>query len=300
MASIENSRRAIGNDNLFSFIFRKIKSFYAELLLASFLAVGVYFCTQTIDSNLILRAFKTILNGMIPFKMTGLFHTPTDLNGPTWYLSSMLIGLLITYPILKKFGTHPLLLGLAIGICGYLCIAHGSLDGVYTWIGITYEGNLRAIGELLLGAFAFPVVKQLRVIQFTTLPRLLCSLLRWGLLGLVVCIATISTTSLHGLALCAVWGVIVIAFSGIGLETNLFSNVVCRFLGAFSLPFYLTHRSFTVCMPEVCSRSNISATHQIALCFLCSVIAAFLVMYTARGLKVLVTACYKRMVKLPS
>lgn len=119
-----NKTKALGLPCLssFSFVFRKIKSFYPELLISIFLTVVVHLLTGEYDEKYYLRPAETIINNVLLLKMSGLCQSPSDLNGSTWFLSSMLLAVFVVYPLLRKFGTNGCLFVLSISICGFYAL----------------------------------------------------------------------------------------------------------------------------------------------------------------------------------
>lgn len=257
----------------FSFVFRKVKSFYPELLISILLTIVVHLITGDYDEKYYLRPAETIINNVLLLKMSGLCQSPSDLNGPTWFLSSMILAIFVVYPLLRKFGANGCLFVLSISICGFLCAYHGSLTGVYDWIGFTYEGNIRAVGEILLGAFAFSVVQTIKRVEILLPGRMLVCVVRYVMLGVMLYVARDTETDFQWLSLLAAWGIIVIAFSCIGIDSFVFNNRLCLFLGKLSLPLYLSHRCFTRCVADPC------------VCIVYSLLAALFVMVMASFLR---------------
>lgn len=277
MASIVKRKR-IGQTSLscFEFLKRKIGIFYAEAILAALLSILVYAISNP-SSDFYTKAIVTISNNVLLIKMSGILPYPSDFNGATWFLSSLIIGLLVVYPLLCRYGSHPLLLALGIVISGYLCSDHGSLTGVYDWLGFTYEGNLRAIGGLLLGGFAYSSAMKLRAYSLSKIIRTSLPLLLMASLMGVIFISYLPHTEYHGYSLCANFAIVVIAFSGQSVAHKIFCCKAVLILGALSLPFYLSHRAITVCYPSLLSALQISSSFKIVLCLLLSFLAAFTV-----------------------
>ncbi len=262
---------------IFHFLFKKIKAFYPELCVATLVAIAVSYACLPITEALQLKAQNTIFNSFLLLRMTGLTPHYIDFNGPTWFLSSMIFALLIVYPLLQKYGTHSLLLLLAIGVAGYLCTDHGRLTSVYKWIGFTREGNLRAFAELLLGAFAYNAVQKLRQFDFVKMSRLLLSVVKYGLFVFILFVALDNKPTYHGALLCATWVFVVILFSGQAYDSCFFCNKVCCFLGKWSLPLYLSHRCYTEALPL----AEFSVSMRICICFACALPTSLLVMSLA-------------------
>lgn len=103
-----------------------------------------------------------LLSEIFPLQMTGLkSFAPT---GVAWYLSSMMISLLILYPVARKTGSKftriicPLL---AFLIYGALCFKYGQLGTIAEWF---FElpirtGMLRGIAGICTGCIIFECVK---------------------------------------------------------------------------------------------------------------------------------------------
>lgn len=236
------------------FVIRKVKAFYPELLAATLytlcVALFVTAILHKVDTAILV---KTFINGVIPLKMTGIFAMPQDYNGSTWYLSSMLIGIIVTYPFLIRFSHHPLLFIIGIFICGFLCTVHGQLGNVYTHLGITYEGNFRAIGELLLGATCYHTITHFQKIKLTYFGEIVSTFIKYSCICGIVFIMFQNHAKWHGVALCLALMSLVFIFSKHGIDRHIFNNRICLFLGALSLPLYITHRISTTILNDLLS-----------------------------------------------
>lgn len=284
MASIQRAeQRNMSPRGTFDFIIHKIKSFYPELLVATILSIVVYLCAKPIDGALLSQAFKTLINGIIPIlKMTGMGISVTDFNGATWFLSSMLIGLLVVYPIIVRVKTKSLLFIAGVLICGFLCQYNGALYYVYRFIGFTYEGNIRAVGELLIGASLYSFVQGFSKVSLTPLVSTIAMLLKFCCLASFLFCMTLDNTQYHGVALCCAIASVVLMFSGQCIDKNIYQNKLFIFLGAFSLPLYISHRALTVCASSLMPVDGLSQSEQVTICFIYSCLAALLVMALGR------------------
>lgn len=259
----------------FDFIRHKISIFYVEAVVAAFLSIMVYILAHS-SPDILHKSIITLTNNILLIKMTGILPYPSDYNGATWFLSSMIIGLLIVYPLLSHYGTHPLLLSLGIGISGYLCTAHTRLTGVYDWICFTYEGNLRAIGGLLLGAFAYSSAMKLRAYSLPRIIRTCLSFFLMASLMGVIFISYLPHTKFHGYSLCANFAIVTLAFSEQSITHKTFCCKPALILGSLSLPLYLSHRAISICYPALVP-SQISNSCKIVLCLILSLFAALAV-----------------------
>lgn len=289
MNSISNNKKRSGHkiQGTCSFILRKVSTFYPELLVATISVIAIRLCVQPIDLLQITGAIKTLANSILPLKMTGISISYWDFNAATWFISSMLIGLIIVYPLLVRFGTHPLLFITGVIICGFLCQYHGKLNDICVWYGITFEGNLRAIGELLIGATSYHAVQSFSQINLKPIATFLVTSIKYCCIILIVVISVLPYTELHGAALCIGLLAISISFSGQVSDRRVYSNKLCIFLGALSLPFYLSHMGITTCSHYLVPSFLLSiGWAKVLICFVYSIVLALIVMGTSKIIRI--------------
>ena len=283
MASLR--RNGVHPADVHCFMFRKVMAFWPEMLVAVLLAIGVYRYCGASAAEVVKQSFNTFLSSLLLLKMTGITPDKWDWNGPTWYLSSMVIGMCITYPLLKRWGTHVVLLIFALLLCGFLMKYNGVLANAYKWTVISYAGNFRAVAELILGAFAWQGALWLRNRTLGVKVRALLALAKWLGVVFVLFISHVAWYTWDGACLVALWCVIVIAFSGQSLDRGLFQNRFCLFLGAFSLPLYLSHRVWTFRLGAIIDLSAMNRWEMLLLLGVFSVASALVTMYGARLLR---------------
>lgn len=268
------------------FILRKISAFYPELLVATMTAIAIFLLSRPFDFHLIATAVKTLINGIVPLKMTGIAISYGDFNGATWYISSMLIGLIIVYPLLVRFGTHPMLFIAGVMICGFLCQYHGRLNGVYAWYGFTFEGNLRAVGEILIGATAYQAIQSFSQLNLSRLGLFFVTSIKYCCIGLIGIISVLHHAWLHGFVMSAGLLAIAISFSGQVTDRQLYTNKMCLFLGSLSLPLYLSHRAITVCANQLVPDFVVNIEWaKVMMCFIYSLALALVVMGTGKMIR---------------
>lgn len=256
MASVQ--RRKENPLSVSAFAFNKIKGFWAELVASVALSVGIFACAGGGATTFVKDLLNTLVSSVLLLRMTGMTYSVHDMNNPTWYLSSLLIGICITYPLLRRFGTHVLLCVLAVGICGYLQKENGMIANAMKWTHFTYAGNLRGIAELLLGAFAWQAAAWLKTQRLSGIARAGLTAIKWLGIAFVFGIAQVKGYSWDGACLLALWCSLVIAFSCQGVDSAWYRNKFCVFLGSLSLPLFLAHNAwirYMVCRMDVAEMS---------------------------------------------
>ena len=226
------------------FLYKKTKGVAIYYFLACVL-VSIYFLVDGRD----LTFVQVRLPSLLFIQRTGLVEK--EFIGLAWYLSSMLIGMAIIYPLLRKhYDTFVCLYGPLLGlmIIGYLIHTTGHLAGISTWIGITYKCNLRAIAELSLGATCFEVSRRLREKEFNMVSRCVFSVL--AILSFFVIMSNILGTERKindGIVLLIICFMNTLIFAEVGMLSRfrvLRSNAVFGYLGRLSMPIFLSQNIF--------------------------------------------------------
>lgn len=266
-----------------AFLLHKIKGLYPSVLFAFTVSLVTVICI-----GLAPAAVESVLSSaweIFLLRMSGIQGTTA--NTITWYISAMLIAILLLYPIILKFRSNfsyiiaPLA---AIFLLGYLAQT-GNLTSPEKWMHIVYRGLLRALGELCLGCVCWQISEQLRKISFTAFARVLLLILQWTCILLSLCIMNVPASKLEYVCILFLAVAVTIGFSEISVKRKTFRyNKICSWLGAFSLPLYLNHAyirhifRYTLKLPY-------SYETQLILFVLSSAVAALIAMYSVKGLQ---------------
>ena len=242
----------IGSETL-HFILHKIRSFLPEFLIAwwiGFVLIGVVRQYGIYDY---LKAFGNDFWELTLVKMSGLFTHGID--GAMWYLSAMLLGMAILYPLLRTkrdLMTHLVCPLLALFLYGYLCQAEGHPRDPIVWLGLCYKGLVRAVAGLCTGVVICMAVRRLKRFSPSGLTKtgnalaigaqLLCLLLT------IRYMAEQEPSEYDYFYMFLLMLLVLISFSGFGLESVLGNSQrlhrLSAFLGKYSLSLYLGHLYF--------------------------------------------------------
>lgn len=242
----------IGSETL-HFILHKIRSFLPEFLIAwwiGFILIGVVRQYGVLDY---LKAFGNDFWELTLVKMSGLFTHGID--GAMWYLSAMLLGMAILYPLLRTkrdLMTHLVCPLLALFLYGYLCQAEGHPRDPIVWLGLCYKGLVRAIAGLCTGVVICMAVRRLKKLAPAGLTKLGNALaIGIQLLCLILTIrymAEQEPSEYDYFYMFLLMLLVLISFSGFGLESVLGNSQrlhrLSAFLGKYSLSLYLGHLYF--------------------------------------------------------
>ena len=228
-----------------SFLYRKVMAFLPYHIIAFVLA---WITVTVIDWKGVAHAVYSAIESIPSFfliHMSGLkMENPQFVE---WYLSVMVLGMLILYPIIRKrFHVFTRVIAPAAGIfiLGYMYHKYHVLGDVKSWDVISFKAMLRGVAELCLGAFTFEVVRILKDKINVEKIKVLNTIIYVG--GIIVFIL-FSCRKLKGhlnqeyqfLAVPLFMLIIAVCFLGGTCFSNALNNKVVMFLGKFSLPLYL-------------------------------------------------------------
>lgn len=269
----------IGSETL-HFILHKIRSFLPEFLIAwwiGFVLIGVVRQYGVLDY---LKAFGNDFWELTLVKMSGLFTHGID--GAMWYLSAMLLGMALLYPLLRTkrdLMTHLVCPLLALFLYGYLCQAEGHPRAPIVWLGLCYKGLVRAVAGLCTGVVICMAVRRLKKLAPAGLTKLGNALaIGIQLLCLILTIrymAEQEPSEYDYFYMFLLMLLVLISFSGFGLESVLGNSqrlhLLSAFLGKYSLSLYLGHLYFAQhvneLLPEELYSGKIRMTVYLAAAF---------------------------------
>lgn len=181
MYSSYQKRRAEGSgeENAIYQIYIKIKRLYPYFLIA-WLAIFVMVHGHPHLSSF----FWDFLYGipqLLFLQCAGLSGTAQNYNGTAWFVSALLIGMLVVYLLMyfgkKHFATAiaPLL---SLICYGSVMMIDGSFGSVNVWVFCFQSGSLRAIAGLCLGSVCCHIVHSIPQHTLTKLGDFIISLLQ--------------------------------------------------------------------------------------------------------------------------
>ncbi len=276
---IGSETNGIGSETL-HFILHKIRSFLPEFLIAwwiGFVLIGVVRQYGVLDY---LKAFGNDFWELTLVKMSGLFTHGID--GAMWYLSAMLLGMAILYPLLRTkrdLMTHLVCPLLALFLYGYLCQAEGHPRDPIVWLGLCYKGFVRAVAGLCTGVVICMAVRRVKRFSPSGLTKtgnalaigaqLLCLLLT------IRYMAEQEPSEYDYFYMFLLMLLVLLSFAGFGLESVLGNSqrlhLLSAFLGKYSLSLYLGHLYFAQhvneLLPEELYSGKIRMTVYLAAAF---------------------------------
>jgi len=233
----------VGRDSR-RFLLHKIRGLCPEIFVAWFIGYVVQHTAKDgVTLKTLLRDLLTGVWDMFFLRESGL--TGFKANNATWYISAMLLAMLILVPLF--FRNRDMFLNvwapvIAIATLGYLCKNVGDLRGPTDWLGFCYKGLMRAVGELCVGSMCWGVARSLKKVKFTAAARWLFAALEWGCyLAVIVWSYRHKGSEMDFVMLLLFAVAVTITFCEFSPVSYVFNNNVVYWFGKISFPLYLGH-----------------------------------------------------------
>lgn len=166
-------------------------------------------------------------------------------NGVDWYISVMLLCMLVIYPLCRRFFsvfTRIAAPTCALFLLGYLCYATKSIMTPTGYMGFVYKGVIRGFAEICIGAALYPLIQWLMGLRLTRFAKAGVSLAETALWTVIIGYMAFSDYATYDFVVILLIGAaVVLAFSHQGLFAARFDTPLCAWLGRFSLSLYLGH-----------------------------------------------------------
>lgn len=245
----EESNKDLGKDT-WSFIANKIKSMIPNYYVSFFIATVIVVVNWIINKKKYVDILKHLLETvweLLFLNMAGFGDFRG--NGVDWYISAMLISMLVLYPIARKnknLFVHVIAPIIALSGLSYLYLETGFLGGVRDELfgGVLLKGMLRGFSEICLGATLYGFSMKIQEYNFKNSTKKFFSLLELLLYLLIfVLLIFIRSSEYEFLTLLLISFAVTMSFSRISYFENRFDNDINMFLGKISFDIYLNHFS---------------------------------------------------------
>lgn len=237
--NVKEDCQNIGEET-YKYLLNKIKKFFPYMVTAFFSALFIYIYFNIFNSkNEIVNSIWNL------FFLEASGVKTTLVIEPAWYLSAMLISMLILYPLIRRYRKNFIYLiapAIVIFIGGWISY---NCDGVLSkwqfYTGIAYKGLLRAFFELSLGAILYEISLKVKNINFNKLGKIFLTLIEvLGFISVFI-IANSGSSRYDFFELMLLSISVIIAFTEKTYFYNVASNKLFYYLENLSFPIYLNH-----------------------------------------------------------
>ncbi|MBR2717087.1 MAG: acyltransferase family protein, partial [Oscillospiraceae bacterium] len=229
------------------FLRDKLRSIYPTYIFALLFDIAAR-ALLTVRHRVTWSAAAGYIWDLLFLRAAGLGRASGDTAvGAAWYLSAMLLGMLLLYPLLLRFRDRFLRLmapAAAILLYGWFFAAHGHLYFTLNFENGICLGLLRGIAGLCLGCVCYMLDRVLK--EALPRPGRALRLLATGAEVLpvlaVICLSRLFEPSRADFLCVLLEGVtLTAAFSGMSFLTELTAKLRTDWIGPFTLALYLNH-----------------------------------------------------------
>ena len=268
----------------FAFVKKKFMAVLPMRIVVFLLLFAVAILVKSWDMTTVIKNLVSNIPGLLLIQMSGIGKM--YINSIEWYLSAMLIGMFILYPLLRKYYdafsriAAPLI---AVFTLGYMYRSYGRLTGVAVWEGLCYRSMLRAVAELCLGIVCFVVYQHIKDAKWSPIQR-----------GVFTCFETICWLAAFTMIMLTVprnYEFCILLFITLGVPcafskqafcSKLFDNAICFYLGKLSLPVYLCQLIPINLVPHFLD--FLSVKQQMAVAFVATILLAIVTLHGTNAL----------------
>jgi len=230
---------SIGQETV-QYIWKKIKSFFPYILIA-------FICTFWVNNYYISYTISQTINSvwnLLLIDMSGV--KTTFIIDHSWYISAMLISMLILYPMIRKYKsnfTHIIAPIIVFFVGGWISHEIGNLRGPAEWTGLIYQGVLRAFFEIALGTILYEIAEKIKKIRFTQLGKHIYTLIELvGFLSIFIIVNIEDASNNYDFCMLLILAIsVTLAFGEKSIFYNCVNNKFIFYLEKLSLPIYLNH-----------------------------------------------------------
>lgn len=232
----------------------------------------------------IIKKLISCIPGFLLVQMSGLGGQ--YINHIEWYLSAMLIGMFILYPLLRKnFDVFSKIVAplVAVLILGYMYRNYGRLTNVTSWEGLCYRSMLRCIAELCIGVACFTICQYLKDAKLSVIQRIAFTCfeaLCWVVIFAMMMLTFSRKYEFYILIFITVG--VICSFSNLSYGAKLFQNKLCFYLGKLSLPIYLCQLIPITLVPACLG--FLPVQQQMLVCFAATMVLAVAVFHVSNAL----------------
>ena len=279
-------------DETFHYLWKKISSIYVELIVAYILGIIFIICTATAPYKTVIKEIVLSIPSDVFLLSTGIGGH--SINSPLWYLSSMLLSMLVLYPLIRKWPDNSVYIAIpliSIISLGYLWNNYHSLLTPKTWMGFTFKGNLRALAELGIGVILWKTNQVFSSLQFKTWFRVFLTSIKWcGYIGLLIWMIFFSSGGVQILCLGVFAVSILLSLSGQCCDQRLFNGKICVFLGKLSMPVYLCHYYLSSAKSSISNLANVLPDSMgygitVLIYYICAIVFAIVVWFVSKTIR---------------
>lgn len=273
----KSKNESLGEET-FQYVWKKFKTFFPYMFVA--LIFSLIYTYHNVEDLPINQVISTIW-GLFLLEMTGM-RSNLVIGGHTWYISAMLLSMMILFPLIKKYKknfTYMIAPLIVFFIGGYISHKWVSLGSPYDMTGFIYKGLLRAFFELSLGAILFEITNKIKNINFSKIGRILLTLIELGgFISIFIVTNLEDASSKYDFVMLLILCIsITIAFSEKTIFLKFANNKLFYYLEKLSLPIYINHLWITFVVRDTIGK-NLNYFQKVSVICIITIIFSMIIM----------------------
>lgn len=208
-------------------------------------------------------------------------------NGATWYISAMILIMLLLWPLIRKYKENffyiiaPLMI---LFLLGYSYQNFPSLKRPMKWQGLCLRSMIRGTMEICMGCLSFRMAEFMKKTSFTNVAKTLLFAISWLGYGGVIWYSYSHTGSkADWILLMILWLSVTITCSEKSIVMPLFSHKLFSWFGSFSFSLYLGHGFWAKEMRNLFPQMG--EGRMLILYVILAVVTGLFIQYTSLGLR---------------
>jgi len=240
--SLEHSHE----DTTFSFIYKKVLKLFPYVFITSLIIfVEKIYINKWGLSQIITLGIKMFFSELTFTRFFGFSKELWGINGASWYLSVMILAIILLYPLLKlnrKAMSETCFPIISILLIGYLIQTHGTILVIDQYSYFTFDGLKRAIAEICFGCTLYSVCNYIKNKNFTHIGVVTLSILELFGYFFTILFAWKNYEDISVIILLFLGISICITFSQIGILTIIINKIInTKYLSKFAISLFLSH-----------------------------------------------------------
>jgi peptidoglycan/LPS O-acetylase OafA/YrhL len=275
---------SLGKDT-FTFMKRKIFGLCPNVYVAWIIA----FAAGHFQGASLRKIARDAINGiweLLFLNESGLLGTRA--NTVSWYLSVMVLAMLIIYPVMRKCGDTFFYVIAPAGFIFIMGITYqnwSTLAAPTVWRGFAFKGFIRGFMEILGGCICYTLATAIKKHRYTGFARFCFTIAEWGGYLIVAAYAALRPHTKYGwLLVISLMVGITITVSQESLTGSMFQGKVVAWLGAYSFSLYLSHGYWSHVLADLYPAAMGNGMRY-PIYLLVSASTGLVVMYVSIGLK---------------
>ena len=265
----------------FDYIWKKIKAFFPYVFIAFIIGIAVdgHYNHRTISE------YANLIWNFLFVDMAIVIDTYW-VQGQVWYISAMLISMLILYPLIIKYKKNFIYIIapiIVLFVGGYISHTLGNLSKTTLWTGICRIGLLRGFFELALGSILYEVSDKIKNINFNKFGKIILTIIELLGFSAVLLIVNVKSQRYDFVAVICMSISVAVAFSEKSLLLNLFNKKFIYYLEKLSFPMYLHHLWIIIIVNKSCKEMQMRVRTVIVL--IATIVFSIIIMWTTEKMK---------------